>query len=228
MTRLNVIKPAAQAVEKAKAPAAHSGAKVFWRSLEEKADAQRSTEEARGSDVVKRTIDASELSRLKRRHFMTLSGAIGALATLEGCIRRPVEKILPYTDAPPTDDLTIGVPSHYATVTAQRGEALGLLVNSYEGRPTKIEGNPDHPASGGSTDLWAQASVLDLYDHERARTPSRKGVAKSYAEADAALDAAIAEALQNGGQGLRVLSHPTLSPTFVRLREARAAKLAAG
>jgi len=223
MTRLNVIKPAAPsskvAAEKPAAPAAQSGAKVFWRSLEEKADAQRNAEAAHGSDVVNRTIDASELSRLKRRHFMTLSGAIGALATLEGCIRRPVEKILPYTDAPSAGDMTIGLPSHYATVTSQRGEALGLLVNSYEGRPTKIEGNPDHPTSAGSTDLWAQATVLDLYDHERARTPSKKGVAKSYADADAALDAVIAEALTNGGQGLRVLSHPTLSPTFIRLRE---------
>jgi Fe-S-cluster-containing dehydrogenase component/anaerobic selenocysteine-containing dehydrogenase len=223
MTRLNVINPAARAAEKPDAAApkagAQSGAKVFWRSLEEKADSERYAQAAHGSDVVNRTIDASELSRLKRRHFMTLSGAIGALATLEGCIRRPVEKILPYTDAPSAGDLTIGVASHYATVTAQRGEALGLLVNSHEGRPTKIEGNPDHPASAGSTDLWAQASVLDLYDHERARTPSKKGVAKSYAEADAALDAVIAEALKNGGQGLRVLAHPTLSPTFVRLRD---------
>jgi molybdopterin-containing oxidoreductase family iron-sulfur binding subunit len=219
MTRqLNVLKPASDK-PKAEAPAKHSGAKVFWRSLEEKADVELAKANASGSDVVKRTIDAEELGRLKRRHFMTLSGAIGALATLEGCIRRPVEKILPYTDAPSAGDVNIGVASHYATVTAQRGEALGLLVNSHQGRPTKIEGNPDHPTSQGSTDLWAQASVLDLYDHERARTPSKKGVAKSDADADAELDALIQAALKNGGQGLRVLSHPTLSPTFVRLRE---------
>jgi molybdopterin-containing oxidoreductase family iron-sulfur binding subunit len=225
MTRfLNVLKPASDKPEQAPAPLAAgtttaSGAKVFWRSLEEKSDAERAQQNASGSDVVKRTINAEELSSLKRRHFMTLSGAIGALATLEGCIRRPVEKILPYTDAPATDVVNIGVPSNYATVTSQRGEAVGLLVKSHEGRPTKIEGNPDHPASHGATDLWAQASVLGLYDHERARTPSKKGVAKSYAEADAALDALISAALKNGGQGLRVLAHPTLSPTFVRLRD---------
>jgi len=217
MTRLNVL---TESSVKADAPAAtQSGAKIFWRSLEQKADAERAGEQAQGSDVTKRTIDASELSRLKRRQFMTLSGAIGALATLEGCIRRPVEKILPYTDAPAAGDVNIGVASHYATVTAQRGEALGLLVNSHEGRPTKIEGNPEHPASHGSTDLWAQASVLDLYDHERARTPSMKGIAKSYADASAALDAVAAAALKNGGQGLRVLAQPTLSPSFVRLRD---------
>ena len=65
----------------------------------------------------------------------------------------------------------------------------------------------------------AQASVLDLYDHERARTPSKKGVAKTYADVDAALDALIADALKNGGPGLRVPAHPTLSPTFVRTRD---------
>jgi molybdopterin-containing oxidoreductase family iron-sulfur binding subunit len=194
-----------------------SGAKIFWRSLEEKNGAEQGADEARGSDVVKRTIDASELARLKRRHFLTLSGAIGALSTLEGCIRRPVEKILPYTDGQAS--VNVGVASHYATVTAARGEALGLLVNSHEGRPTKIEGNPDHPASGGSTDLWAQASVLDLYDPDRAKSPSRAGVSQSYADADAALDAVIAAALKNGGQGLRVLAPPTLSPSFVRLRD---------
>src|SRR4051812_17182969 len=158
------------------------GPKVLWRSLEEKAAPQRLQAEAHGSDVVKQAIDVSELSRLKRRNFLTLSGAISAMAGLPGCIRRPIERIMPYTDPP--EDGSPGVPLHYATVMQRRGEALGLLVRSHEGRPTKIEGNPDHPTSFGATDMLAQASVLELYDADRARSPSRAGIAKSYAEFD--------------------------------------------
>src|SRR5262245_24168926 len=117
---------------------------VIWRSLEQKADPALLREQASGSDVVKQHVDLFELTKLRRRNFLTLSGAISALAGLPGCIRRPVEKIMPYTEAP--EDVAIGVPSHYATVMNSGGEALGLLVTSYEGRPTKIEGNPEHPS----------------------------------------------------------------------------------
>ena len=113
-----------------------SGHKVFWRSLEAKESPERLRSEASGSDVVKQTIDASDLTRLRRRHFMTLGGAISALAGIEGCIRRPVEKIMPYTEQPA--DVTVGVPLHYASVLSARGEALGVLVLAYAGRPTKI------------------------------------------------------------------------------------------
>src|SRR4029077_11801413 len=123
--------------------------------------------------VTKQTIDQGDLTRLKRRHFLTLGSAISALAGIEGCIRRPAEKILPYTVAP--EDVSPGVPLHYASVMNRGGEAVGLLVQSYEGRPTKIEGNPDHPASLGSTDLLTQAAIRDLYDADRARGPSHAG-----------------------------------------------------
>jgi molybdopterin-containing oxidoreductase family iron-sulfur binding subunit len=198
---------------------------VFWRSLEQKNEPERLQEEACGSDVVKQTIEPSDLTRLKRRHFITLSSAISALAGIEGCIRRPVEKILPYTQAP--EDISPGVPLHYATVLNRRGEALGLLVQSYEGRPTKIEGNPDHPASLGATDMLTQAAILDLYDADRARTPAHAGI-PSTQDPDAldkmrkALDEevqALIEKLQkSGGAGLRVLAEPTNSPSFLRLR----------
>ena len=128
-----------------------SGRRVFWRSLEEKENPTRLHDEASGSDVVKQTIPVTELTRVNRRSFLTLSGAISTLAGIEGCVRRPVEKIMPYGDAPA--DVNVGVASHYATATVVRGEAVGLLVQSHEGRPTKIEGNPDHPSSLGSSDL---------------------------------------------------------------------------
>src|SRR5262245_11644243 len=108
---------------------------VIWRSLGEKADPKRLHEQASGSDVANQHVDPSERTRLRRRNFPTLSGAISAFAGLPGCIRRPVEKIMPYTDAPV--DVDVGVPAHYATVMNRGGEALGLLVQSHEGRPTK-------------------------------------------------------------------------------------------
>ncbi len=195
-----------------------SGRKVFWRSLEAKDDPETGREQARGSDVVKQTIGLVELGRLKRRHFLTLSGAISALAGIEGCIRRPVERILPYTHMP--EDVSPGVPAHYASVINRRGEALGVLVQSYEGRPTKIEGNPDHPASRGATDLQTQGSVLDLYDTDRARTPSRAGITKSYADFDAQLKPLVDGLMKSAGKGLHVLAEPTNSPSFLRLRAA--------
>jgi Fe-S-cluster-containing dehydrogenase component len=200
-----------------------SGPKVLWRSLEAKERPEQLREQAAGSDIVKQTMDAPGLIRLRRRQFLTLSGAISALAGVGGCIRRPVEKIMPYTEMP--EDVTVGVPSHYASVLTRRGEALGVVVQSSEGRPTKIEGNAEHPASAGTTDLQAQAALLDLYDTERARTPVLRGAPKSAGELDAALFQLARELAASGGVGLRVLSEPTLSPTFLRLRAALKAKL---
>ena len=194
-----------------------SGRRVFWRSLEEKDDPTRILEEARGSDVVKQTIPVSDLARLNRRNFLTLGGAVSTLAGIEGCIRRPVEKIMPYGDAPA--DVNIGVASHYATATAQRGEAVGLLVQSHEGRPTKIEGNPEHPASLGSSDLYAQAALFDLYDTDRARTPTEGGRGRTYADVQALFKGLTDKQLASGGAGLRVLAEPSISPTFLRLRD---------
>ena len=191
--------------------------RVLWRSLEHKADPARLQEAASGSDVVKQNIEAKDLFTLNRRKFMTLSGAIGTLAGIEGCIRRPAENIMPYADMP--EYVNPGVPNHYATVTSTAGEALGLVVTSYEGRPTKVEGNPDHPASLGATDMWAQSSILDLYDPERSRQPHQKGVASDFASFDAFFNAKLDELARKGGAGLYVLAQPTQSPTYVRLRE---------
>jgi Fe-S-cluster-containing dehydrogenase component len=199
------------------------GGRVFWRSLEAKEHPEPLREQASGSDIVKQSIDVPGLTRLRRRQFLTLSGAISALAGVGGCIRRPVEKIMPYTEMP--EDVTVGVASHYATVLIRRGEALGVVVQSSEGRPTKVEGNPEHPASAGTTDLHAQAALLDLYDSERARTPTGRGAPRTSGDFDAGLAGLAADLAASGGAGLRILSEPTLSPTFLRLRVALRAKL---
>src|SRR5262245_4171895 len=190
-----------------------SGQRVFWRSLEEKQHPEPLREQAAGSDVVKQSLDPSALARLRRREFLSLSGAISALAGIGCSIRRPVEKIMPYTEMP--EDVTVGVPSHYASLLTRRGDALGVVVQSTERRPTEVDGNAEHPASSGATDLIAQAVLLDLYDAERARTPTLSGAAKTWDEADTALADLAAQLAGSGGAGLRVLSEPTLSPTFV-------------
>lgn len=191
---------------------------VWWTSLDDYVQ-QTTAPEVRAQET------AAELPEgawdfsdpVSRRTFMTLMGASISLATLQGC-RRPAEKILPYARAP--EDVTVNVTSFYATVFDRRGEALGLLVESHEGRPTKVEGNPDHPASRGKTDLLAQASVLDLYDPDRSRKPSKGGEEKTFAEFETELRAALTAHANNGGTGLHVLAPPSISPTFVRLRAA--------
>lgn len=196
--------------------------RVFWRSLEEKEHPEQLRERATGSDVVKQSIDAPGLLGLRRRQFLSLSGAISALAGVS-CIRRPVEKIMPYSEMP--EDVTVGEASHYASVLTRRGEALGVVVRSSEGRPTKVEGNPEHPASRGGTDLQAQAALLDLYDSERARSPMVKGTPKNGGELDAAFAELAGQLAGSAGAGLRILSEPTRSPTFLRLRTALRAQL---
>src|SRR5690349_1097515 len=107
-------------------------------------------------------------SLIGRREFLRLMGASIALAGAAGCrVSPPVEKIVPYVRRP--QNVTAGEPLYYATATTLGGYALGILVESHEGRPTKVEGNPLHPASLGATDVYAQASVLSLYDPDRSK-----------------------------------------------------------
>jgi Fe-S-cluster-containing dehydrogenase component len=200
-----------------------SNQRVFWRSLEHKADPELAKAAACGSDVVKGNVSSQELFSINRRKFLTLSGAIGTLAGVEGCIRRPVENILPYSDMP--EYVNPGVPLHYATVGTSDGEPLGLVVTTYEGRPTKVEGNPDHPTSQGATDMWAQASILDLYDPERSRQPYKEGAPSNFEAFDKAFADRLSVHQQHGGAGLFILAQPTSSPSYVRLRELVTARM---
>src|SRR5438128_8408434 len=116
-----------------------------------------------------------------RREFLKLMRASLALAGLSGCsVRQPVEKIVPYVRQP--EEVVLGKALFYATAMTLGGYAIGLLVESHEGRPTKIEGNPDHPASLGATDVFAQASVLGLYDPDRSQTPLHLGEIRGWSD----------------------------------------------
>ncbi len=114
---------------------------------------------------------------MSRRRFLQLMGASLALAGLSGCgsaAPAPTnEKIVPYVKQP--EEIIPGKPLFFATAMPLAGFASGVLVESHEGRPTKIEGNPDHPASLGATDAFAQASILTLYDPDRSQVVAHAG-----------------------------------------------------
>ena len=153
-----------------------------------------------------------------RREVVQLLSASAALATLSGCLKQPDEKILPYTRQP--EEVLPGRPLHYATASMYDGLATGLLVTASEGHPTKVEGNPQHPSSLGSSGIFDQASILQLYDPQRAGVILNGGVPRSYRDFLAAQhDKALALRAKDGGAGLRFLLHPTSSPLLADLRD---------
>ena len=150
-----------------------------------------------------------------RRRFLTIMGASVALATGAGCNLRPASqrKIVPYTTQP--DEITPGVPLFFASAAPLAGYGQGVLVRSSEGRPTKIEGNPDAPSSLGGAGLHALASVLDLYDPDRSRGVTHRGTPSSYELAVAAVRAKLyAGAAANTAVRLRILTETVTSPTL--------------
>jgi molybdopterin-containing oxidoreductase family iron-sulfur binding subunit len=205
-----------------------AGDKVFWKSLADKQNPEAAAVRA-ASEFPLGFADLKE-APVDRRSFLTL-GAITAALFAEGCARRPVEKLMPYAKA--SEQIIPGVPNHYATVRAHRGDALGLVVESHEGRPTKVDGNPDHPSSLGGTDSLAQASLFDLYDPDRSRSPMRGARLGSsngplqkakWGEFEAALADIARTHTADQGARLRVLAQPSISPTFLRLRDQLLAK----
>ena len=129
--------------------------------------------------------------------------------------RRPVENIVPYVNAP--EDIVPGIPRYFATTMPFRRSAYGLIVESHEGRPTKIEGNPSHPSTLGASSSRVQASVLGLYDPDRSQTVRLKGEPKSWADFVTAWGELSKAHAADGGAGLAVLSESFSSPTLARL-----------
>ena len=149
---------------------AEGGGRDHWRSLEELAE----TEEF--EEMLHREFpeSASEWKDgVSRRNFLKLMGASLAFGGLTNCTIQPEEKIVPWVRAP--EILIPGRPLFYATAMPLGGIGTGILVESHMGRPTKIEGNPGHPASLGGTDAITQASILDLYDPDRATAVKNAG-----------------------------------------------------
>jgi molybdopterin-containing oxidoreductase family iron-sulfur binding subunit len=181
----------------------------YWRSLEELA----------GSEEFQRMLHrefpkgASEwLDAVSRRGFLKLMGASMALAGMTACTKQPLEPIVPYVRQP--EELVPGRPLFFATAMTLGGYASPLLVESHLGRPTKIEGNPEHPASLGGTDVFAQASILDLYDPDRSQTVTYLGDVRSWGSLLQNLRGALNAQKALQGAGIRLLTQAIASPTL--------------
>lgn len=145
-----------------------------------------------------------------RRHFLQLLGASMALGGLAAC-RRPVEHVMPFADRP--EELIPGIPLQYATAMPLRGIVKPLVVKSNDGRPTKIEGNAQHPGGHGSTGVFEQASLLNLYDPDRSQVLLRNGTETSWDDF-----LSLCQRLQLGSRRVAVMAAPSSSPTIARLR----------
>jgi MoCo/4Fe-4S cofactor protein with predicted Tat translocation signal len=179
----------------------------LWRNLDELAETPQFTQMMHNEFPDCATEWTDDTSR---RSFLKLMAASLALAGVTGCTEKPEEKIVPYVRPP--EEMVPGRPLFFATSLVINGYARGVLVESHEGRPTKIEGNPDHPASLGATDAIMQASILGLYDPDRSQIVTRNGEVSSWNTFIVALREALAK--QPGGQGLRLLTRSITSPTL--------------
>ncbi len=189
----------------------------YWRSLDELAD----TPEFKDWLHREFPAGASEVedgqSRRQFLKLMSASFAFAGVATLGAGCRRPEEKLVPYGKQP--ENYTFGDAQYFATAMPTRTGAVPLVVKSYEGRPVKIEGNLLYPGSNGSTDRYAQASILDLYDPDRARRFTHDGKEVSRNEALGFLDSLSRKFAANDGEGLSLLAESSTSQSRARLQK---------
>ncbi len=186
----------------------HSSHKSYWRSLDE--FGRKDFSDQRHNEFPPNASESP--AGLSRRHFLKLMGASIALAGVTSCTRQPAEKIVPYVNRP--EEIIPGKPLSFATAMTLGGYAVGLLATSYEGHPTKIEGNPDHPMSLGATNVFHQASLLDLYDPDRARAVTLDGEISTWEAFLSALNDALRIQQSKRGAGLRILTETITSPTL--------------
>lgn len=186
--------------------------KSYWRSIDQFEDAEsaklfREREFQEG---------ASELTDVTRRSFLKIMGASAALAGAAGCsVRKPVQKIYPYAKRP--EDVIPGRSKYYATAMVLGERVSGVLVESYSGRPTKIEGNPLHESNRGATGVYEQASILNLYDPDRLRYPSFNKDSRTILEFKEWFKSFLDEQSKTKGNKLAVLMGQNMSPTVSRL-----------
>src|SRR5256885_5645327 len=197
-------------------PEPESGRK-YWRSLDEL------TETPEFRQWVEREFppEASEWADpVSRRHFVKIMSAsflLGGFGLAGSGCRRPEQKILPFGKMP--ENFIHGVPQYFATAMPTRGGAIPLVVKSHDGRPIKVEGNSLHPDSNGGTDRFAQASILNLYDPDRAQKFLNKGTLTTPEATYDALAEISRKAQGNQGQGLSFLVERSSSPSRQRVQK---------
>jgi MoCo/4Fe-4S cofactor protein with predicted Tat translocation signal len=182
----------------------------YWRSLEELAGTDEFQELLRQEFPRQ----ASEWigGEVSRRNFLQLMSASLALAGLSGCTKMPTQAIVPYVKQP--EAMVLGRPLYFATAFTLGADAIPVLARSNEGRPTKIEGNPEHPVGKGRTDLFAQGSLLDLYDPDRSQVNLRQGTTQTWETFVSFIQAPLVSQQANGGAGLRLMTRTVNSPTL--------------
>ncbi len=189
-----------------------SAAPELWRGLPERG-ALKSTAPADAEFPAGAAFWPPDLSR---RKFIQAMGASLALAGLTGCSPKLSDKIVPRISPGQPEDMPTSDPLFYASTVPVEGYGRGIIVETHFGRPTKIEGNPDHPESLGATDAMTQAAILSLYDPDRSRAPRRAGLPDEWANfEDEWLDLRTGF-LSRHGAGLALLTEPTTSPTLLR------------
>jgi MoCo/4Fe-4S cofactor protein with predicted Tat translocation signal len=183
--------------------------KQYWQSLDELSE----TPEFRALVQREFPAQASEWFDPKgRRGFLKLMGASIALAGATACTRQPDELLVPYVRQP--EEIIPGRPLYFATAMSLGGIATGLLAESHVGRPTKLEGNPEHPSSLGATDLLAQGSILTMYDPDRSRAVTYLGEVRPWSSFSSAMQTVLGEVRALGGTGLHFLTETVTSPTL--------------
>ncbi|MGH9539970.1 MAG: TAT-variant-translocated molybdopterin oxidoreductase [Terriglobales bacterium] len=181
----------------------------YWRSLEELAGSP-DFQEMLHREFPK---GASEwLDSVSRRGFLKLMGASLAMAGMTACTKQPLEPIVPYVRQP--EEVIPGRPLFFATAFTLGGYASPVLVESHLYRPTKIEGNDQHPASLGGTDIFSQASILGMYDPDRSQTSTYLGAVRTWGSLEAAMRAPLNIQKSLQGAGIRILTQTISSPTL--------------
>src|SRR5438445_1482649 len=181
----------------------------YWRSLEELAGSPE-FQEMMHREFPK---GASEwLDSVSRRGFLKLMGASLALAGMTACTKQPLEPIVPYVRQP--EEVIPGRPLFFATAFTLSGYASPLLVESHLYRPTKIEGNDRHPASLGGTDVFAQASILEMYDPDRSPSITYLGDVRTWGKFLQEIRGPLSVQKGLQGAGIRILTRTVSSPTL--------------
>ncbi len=195
----------------ARAKLEREGGKKLWQSLEELSDTPeyRKFLENEFPSMPAKKVDASD--GVNRRDVLKLMAASAAMAGLGACTKLPTEKIVPYVHPP--EEIIPGRPLFYATSIPQSGVAAGVLVESHMGRPTKMEGNPEHPGSLGGTDVFTQASILNMYDPDRSQVILHEGRLSTWEDFGAAMGD-IRTQMSTKGAGIRLLTKTITSPTL--------------
>jgi MoCo/4Fe-4S cofactor protein with predicted Tat translocation signal len=183
--------------------------KQFWRSVDEleNTPAFQAAVEKEFPSAAQEWVDP-----VSRRGFLKVMGASMALAGLAGCTKQPDEPIYPYVKAP--EDLILGKPMYFASANPLPTGAVPLLVKTDEFRPIKVDGNPDHAYNHGSSDVFSQGTLLDLYDPDRSQHVTYEGEAREWTEFAVSLRGKVAGT--KDGTGIYFLSATITSPTLAR------------